>query len=82
MATMNISLPGPMKDWAEAQADTGRYSNVSDYMRDRIRKDQERATKIAHMQKLVDEGIASGISDATMEEIWQSAQSEFKALQG
>ena len=69
MATMNISLPDPMKQWAEAQAETGRYSNVSDYMRDLIRHDQERADKIAALQRLVDEARASGISAETMADI-------------
>lgn len=69
MATMNISLPDPMKQWAEAQAETGRYSNVSDYMRDLIRHDQERADKIAAMQRLVDEARESGISPDTMADI-------------
>ena len=40
MATMNVSLPDPMKDLVEAQAKTGRYSNASDYVRDLIRRDQ------------------------------------------
>jgi len=66
---MNISLPDPMKQWVEAQADTGRYSNASDYVRDLIRRDQERRDKIAHMQKLVDEARASGISSETQEDI-------------
>ncbi len=69
MATMNISLPDPMKQWVEAQAETGRYSNVSDYVRDLIRREQERGDKIAHMQRLVDEARASGISDLTMSDI-------------
>ena len=69
MATMNISLPGPMKQWVEAQADAGRYSNASDYVRDLIRRDQERREKIAHMQGLVDEARASGISNDTMADI-------------
>ena len=69
MATMNISLPDPMKQWVEAQAETGRYSNASDYVRDLIRRDQERDDKIAHMQRLVDEARASGVSDLTMEGI-------------
>ena len=38
MATMNVSLPDPMKDWVEAQARTGRYSNASGYVRDLIRR--------------------------------------------
>jgi antitoxin ParD1/3/4 len=69
MATMNISLPDPMKQWVEAQADTGRYSNASDYVRDLIRRDQERADKVAAMQRLVDEARAGGLSDETMADI-------------
>ncbi|WP_417834386.1 type II toxin-antitoxin system ParD family antitoxin [Thalassospira xiamenensis] len=61
MATMNVSLPDLMKDWVEAQAETGKYSNASDYVRDLIRRDQERAEKRALMQKMIREGIESGI---------------------
>lgn len=69
MATMNISLPDPMKHWIEEQARSGRYSNVSDFVRDLVRREQERADKIASMQALVDEGLASGISDESMQDI-------------
>lgn len=34
MATMNISLPDPMKAWVEEQAKSGRYANTSDVVRD------------------------------------------------
>ncbi|WP_282611307.1 type II toxin-antitoxin system ParD family antitoxin [Pelagibius sp. Alg239-R121] len=74
MATMNVSLPDPMKDWVEAQAQTGRYSNASDYVRDLIRRDQERQDKIANMQRLVDEGLSSGISGRSMGEILEAAR--------
>ncbi|MEO1686302.1 MAG: type II toxin-antitoxin system ParD family antitoxin [Pseudomonadota bacterium] len=60
MATMNVSLPEPMKSWVEAQARTGRYANSSDYVRDLIRRDQERQAALAELQALVDEGLASG----------------------
>lgn len=70
MATMNVSLPDPMKEWVEAQTQSGAYSNSSDYVRDLIRKDQERTAKIAAFQKLVDEGRASGISTRSMDDIW------------
>ncbi len=60
MATMNVSLPEPMKHWVEAQARSGRYSNASDYVRDLIRRDQERTAGLAHMQRLIDEGLESG----------------------
>ena len=57
---MNISLPEQMKAFAEAQTRDGRYSNVSDYMRDLIRHDQARREAIAEIQALIDEGLASG----------------------
>ena len=74
MATMNVSLPDAMKDWVEAQARTGPYSNASDYVRDLIRRDQERADKIAHMQRLVTEGLESGISEQSRKDIEQAAR--------
>lgn len=74
MATMNVSLPDPMKEWVEAQSQTGRYSNASDYVRDLIRRDQERNDKIAHMQKLIDEGLASGIGDKNADDIFDAAR--------
>ena len=82
MATMNVSLPDPMKDWVEAQARTGRYSNASDYVRDLIRKDQERAVRIAHMQRLVTDALESGISDQSMRDIEQAARREAGADPG
>ena len=66
MATMNVSLPDQMKHCVEGQANTGRYSNASDYVRDLIRRDQEQAVKIAEMQRLVSEGLESGVSDQSM----------------
>lgn len=74
MATMNVSLPDLMKHWVEQQAKTGRYSNASDYVRDLIRRDQERAAKIAHMQLLVTEGLESGVSGRSMDDISKDAR--------
>jgi len=73
MATMNVSLPDQMKDWAEDQARSGRYSNVSDYVRDLIRRDQERSDKIAAMQRPVDEGLASGIGERSAFDLFDEA---------
>ena len=69
MATMNISLPDAMKDWVEQRAEGGAYSNSSDYVRDLIRRDQIRQSKIAHMQGLVDEALASGEGNRSMAEL-------------
>ena len=74
MATMNVSLPDAMKEWVEGQAGTGRYSNASDYVRDLIRRDQERREKIAAMQTMVDESLASGISPNSIDDMMKKAR--------
>ena len=60
MATMNVSLPDPMKAWVETQTKGGLYNNASDYVHDLIRRDQDRQRAIAELQQLVDEGLTSG----------------------
>jgi antitoxin ParD1/3/4 len=82
MATMNISLPDPMKAWVEAQSKTGRYSNASDYVRDLIRRDQSRADKIAAMQAYVTEGIESGVSEDSMQDVLVEARRRTGASSG
>ncbi|KUL96046.1 antitoxin [Bosea sp. WAO] len=73
MATMNISLPASMKEWAEAQTETGRYANTSDYVRDLIRRDQDRNDKIAAMQRFVDEGVRSGAGTQSSDALFATA---------
>lgn len=60
MSTMNVSLPEPMKAWVEARARTGRFANSSDYVRDLIRRDQDRQAAVLTLQAALDEGLASG----------------------
>jgi antitoxin ParD1/3/4 len=71
MATMNVSLPDEMKEWVEEQANSGRFGNSSDYIRDLIRRDQE---AVVEFQALVDEGLNSGFSDRSLEEIFAEAK--------
>ncbi len=82
MATMNISLPDQMKAWVEAQSADGRYANSSDYVRDLIRREQIKAEKIAHWQRLVDEARAGAVSDKTFDEIIAEARAEAKTRSG
>jgi antitoxin ParD1/3/4 len=42
MGTMNISLPDPLKTFVDEQVKQRGYGTSSEYVRDLIRKDQER----------------------------------------
>lgn len=73
---MNVSLPDPMKDWVESQAQGGRYANSSDYVRDLIRRDQAYQEKRwALIQALID-GENSGDADYSLEALLQELDNE------
>ena len=74
MATMNISLPDQLRAFVEDQVATGRFANASDYVRDLIRDDQERAKGMAELQELIREGLESGVSDKSIEQIFAEAR--------
>jgi len=69
MAQMNISLPDGLKSWIEARVAEGRYSSSSDYVRDLVRREQEAEEKRRDLRAAIEEGLASGISDRTIEDI-------------
>ena len=60
MGTMNISLPDPLRDFVDEQVEQRGYGTSSEYVRDLIRKDQERT----RLRSLLLEGAASEPGDA------------------
>ncbi len=77
MATMNISLPDPMRDWVESRLATGLYANNSDYVRDLIRQDQLRTNKLAVLQQAITAGLESGdAGELDMQSIKQLARAK------
>lgn len=79
MATMNVSLPDPMKDWIAAQIAGGRYASSSDYIRDLIRRDQEIREKHQALQEAITHGLESGLSGRSVSEIIEQAKRDLKA---
>ena len=44
--SMNISLPDPLKQFVDGQIAEGRYSSVSEYVRELIRADEQRKAQV------------------------------------
>lgn len=64
MGTMNISLPDGMKDFVDAQVEERGYGTSSEYIRDLIRREQDRL----QLRQLVLDGAAAprtGEADAS-----------------
>lgn len=69
MAQLNISLPEGLKQWAESRVAEGRYSSTSDYIRDLLRQDQDRAAELRWLQAEIDKGRASPVDPRSHSEI-------------
>jgi antitoxin ParD1/3/4 len=80
MATMNISLPDPLRDWVQEQIQDGNYASSSDYVRDLIRRDRESREHQMVLQEAITAGLKSGISQRSLEELLEEAKAKFAAL--
>ena len=72
MAQLNISLPDRLKAWVDQCVSDGRFSSASDYLRDLVRKDQDRAERVAWLRAAIDHGRASGVSDQSLQNIYNA----------
>ena len=62
MATVRktITLTDKQDSWIKAQIDAGHYTNDSEYIRDLIRREQERSAEVETLRAALIEGEASG----------------------
>ena len=81
MTKVMLSLPDPLGAWAEKQAANNNFDNVSDYVESLLLKEQRDQESLAEFDRLVQEGIDSGISDRSMADILEEARQEFKDRQ-
>ncbi len=75
MQTMNISLPDQLKDFVENQVGSGRYSSVSEYVRDLIRNDEKRKAQDG-LEALLMEGLQSGEGTEMTRQDWADIRAE------
>jgi antitoxin ParD1/3/4 len=59
MATMNVSLTDPLKEFVDEEVREGGFSSTSDYVRDLIRQRQRRKAE-DKLRALLLEGLGSG----------------------
>jgi antitoxin ParD1/3/4 len=77
MQSMNISLPDPLKLFVDRQIAQGRYSSVSEYVRELIRADEKRKAEEELEAKLL-EGLKSPESELTPAD-WRAIRKEAMA---
>jgi antitoxin ParD1/3/4 len=75
MTRKTITISGVMDDWIKTQIDAGRYANDSEYVRDLIRRDQERQEAISQARALVDQAHADAGRCRTASRLARDAES-------
>ncbi|WP_343652138.1 type II toxin-antitoxin system ParD family antitoxin [Stenotrophomonas sp.] len=75
MATMNISLTDPLKQFVDEEVREGGYSSTSDYVRDLIRQ-RQRSKAEALLRQLIAEGLASGPATAVTADTFERMRRE------
>lgn len=81
MQSMNISLPEPLKAFVDRQIASGRYSSVSEYVRELIRADEKRKAD-ERLEALLLEGLQgeeAELARADWRGIREEALSQLKA---
>ena len=78
MATVRktITVTDQQDEWIKSQISNGDYTNDSEYFRDLIRRDQD---KFRALKTAVEKGLASGVSNRTVDEIWAEAERHYQA---
>ena len=74
MQSMNISLPDPLKQFVDGQIAQGRYSSVSEYVRELIRADEKRKAEDQLEAKLL-EGLNGPETELTAAD-WRDIRKE------
>jgi antitoxin ParD1/3/4 len=78
MASMNISLPEPLKLFVEEQVSKGGYSTASEYLRELIREAQRR-TERQELEARLLAGLQSPTSAMTADD-WTTLRRRIQAL--
>jgi antitoxin ParD1/3/4 len=78
MQTMNISLPDPLKEFVEHQVADGRYSSVSEYIRELIRDDEKRKAQ-ERLEGMLLEGLSDESTEMTRQD-WDDIRKEAMAI--
>jgi antitoxin ParD1/3/4 len=78
MPTMNISLPENMKEFVDAQVESGSYSSASEFVRELVRREQKNREREQLELKML-EGLSSGAAQEVTPEMWDQLRLRLRA---
>ena len=79
MQRKTITLTPQQDEWVKAQVASGQFGNDSEYIRHLVRQDQMRRQAEAELGDILDQSLASGVSESSPLDIWQAALMRHKS---
>jgi antitoxin ParD1/3/4 len=77
--TMNVSLPGSLRAFVEAQVAVGGYTSASEFVRELIRTARQKCSAQEHLEQLLLEGIKSGPASEWTSADWSALRERVTA---
>lgn len=81
MATIRKSITFTVQQdaWIKQQIEKGDFTNDSEYIRDLVRRDQAKKRQKTEIDAALLEGLESGVSDKSVEEIFREVENRMRA---
>ncbi|HVY87880.1 MAG TPA: type II toxin-antitoxin system ParD family antitoxin [Hyphomonadaceae bacterium] len=76
MAAMSISMSDKMRGFIRSRVEAGDYHNESEYIRDLVRRDQERLSEDEKLLKRLRSARASGLSERSVLDIMREVEGD------
>jgi antitoxin ParD1/3/4 len=78
MATLTLTLPGPLQEFLARKLIDGEYRSESEYVQALLeaKREEEELEAWESLRQKVEEGLASGPAIPATEEFWQSLRAE------
>ena len=79
MSSMSVSLSDKMRGFIKSRVESGDYHNESEYIRDLVRRDEERLVHEDRLDVILRESENSGVSDRKLPDIMADVKRRLKA---
>ena len=73
-----ITFTEQQDQWIKAKIAGGQFTNDSEYIRDLVRRDQEKTAELEMLRAAIIEGEQSGVSDRTSEDIRKAVRERMR----
>ena len=78
----SITFTEQQDDWIKKQIEKGDFTNDSEYIRHLVRTHQTSQRDLIKLEMALEEGLMSGVSDKSVEDIWKEAELRYAQKNG